>query len=288
MKELEKKIEEQTCAHREQVAHQQVEYERFEREIVDLREELEYEREARARNENLHDEKEETRDQVLMHELECQELRTLVEEMVCEQRKSNARVQQERNDAAREMERRLRRVLLDIADNEARVQELASKVKENARTREEHLRLEREKTEHEMGEIRQIICDQRTAAIQEAVCAQELAIQELNRREEVMALAQSERDARLEQEHSKVAREIEERLQKVQADMIGKAVQVQEALRAQGLAVEGLKSQMVSVVSDISCGDRPLRNALQDLPGWSDDLPVTAKGLWRAVLRIPI
>ena len=266
IEELQKKIEEQTHSQKAHAERQQAENQRAGREIVELRGDLDSERDARAQYEKLHDEKEEeTRDQVLMQEVECQELRRLIEGMVCEQRESNARVQQEHNDATREMERRLREVQVEIADNAAMIQELASKLQEDTRTQADHLRMGRERTEDEMVELRKILHDEVSARMQEVVRAQELATKEWNRREDEVALAQSEREERLEEEYIKVTEEIEERLRRAQADILGKGAQAQEALRLQALAVDGLKSQMVSVVEDIRLGDRPLRKALQSI-----------------------
>ena len=67
---------------------------------------------------------------------------------------------------------------------------------------------------------------------------------------EVMACEQRERDAHIEQEHSKVAREIERQLQKAQTDILGNEFQVQETMSAQGLAVEELRSRLESMVAD--------------------------------------
>lgn len=266
VQQLNEKVDEQAHPQATQVERQQAEYGRTEREIMVLRENLDNEREARARNDWRHNEKyEETQDQVLMQELESQELRSLIEVMVCEQRESNTRVQQERNDAAREMERRLRKVQVDIADNEARVQELESKVQEDTRTQAEHLRLERERTEYEMAELGKSLRDEKMARLQEADRAQKHATQDLDKRDEAMAIAQRERNMRLEQEHSKTAQEITRQLQKIQADITGNGTQVQEALHVQGLAVDQLKSQMASVVADILLGDQPLRKALRSL-----------------------
>jgi len=270
IQELEKKIENQTHTQRAQAEHQRAEYEQTERRIVELREDLDNERDARARDEWLHDEKEEeTRDQVLLQELECQELRSLMEVMAREQRESIARVQQERHEAARGIERRLRIVQADIADNEVRVQELASKVQENTRTQADHLRLEREKTEHEMVELRQVLHDERTVRLQEAAHAQVLATQELNRREEAIVLAQRERDARLDQEHRKFTLEIEGQLQNVRADIVGNGVHVQEALRVQELVIKELRSQTEDMVKEQELGDQPLRNAFKEFQVYS-------------------
>ena len=267
IQELEKKVEDQTRTQRVQAEHQRAEYEQTERKIVELREDLDNERDARARDEWLHDEKEEEmRDQVLLQELESQELRSLMEVMACEQRESIARDQQERKEAARDTERRLRRVEVDIVDNEVRVQEFASKVQEDTRTQVEHLKLERKKTEYEMAELRKSLRDERTARLQEAARAQELATQELNRHDEVVAIAQRERDMRFEQEQSKAVREMKEQLQKVQVDIMAIGVQVQEALHVQGMVVEGLKSQLEGVVKEQQLGDRPLRRVLQNIP----------------------
>ena len=163
------------------------------------------------------------------------------------------------------MERRLRIVLADIADNEARVQELAGKVQEDTHTQADHLRLEREKTEHEMAELRKSLHDERTTRIREAVCAQDLATQELNRREEAIVLAQRERNERLEQEHRKVTREMEGQLQRVKADIVANGAQVQEALRVQHLAIEGLRSQTEDMSKRQQLGHQSLRTALKNL-----------------------
>jgi len=274
IQELEKKIENQTHTQRAQAEHKRAEYEQTERKLAELREDLDNEREARVRDEWLHDEKEEeTRDQVLLQELECQELRSLMEVMAREQGESIARVRQERHEAARGMERRLRIMQADIADNETRAQELAGKVQEDTRTQAYHLRLEREKTEHEMAEIRELIHDERTTSIREAVCAQDLATQELNRRDEAIVLAQRERDERLEQEHRKVTREMEGQLQRVKADIVANGAQVQEALRVQHLAFEGLRSQTEDMAKKQQLGDQPLRRAFKEFSVYSYSTP---------------
>ena len=121
-------------------------------------------REAGARDGTLRNEKKvEVRDQVCM-----QNLRRLLEVMACEQRENSARIQQGHNDAAREMERRLPGLQVDIADIsdiEPKVPELASKVKDDTRTQAEHLRGEREKREHEMVGVDKILIDAKSTRI---------------------------------------------------------------------------------------------------------------------------
>jgi len=187
---LERKVEEQDRELKAQAGKR-----RLDRENAELREGLRNEREARMW------------DTMRTQELAVQELKRLMEVMAHEQREPDAQLQQEQIYSAQESERHHQRVQEEIGVNatlaqtalrahELAVQELARQVEEQAHTQTEKLRLERERTEREMVEMSGNLQDEIAAKLQEASCAQDLAIQDLKGREAAMALENFARDAR--------------------------------------------------------------------------------------------
>ena len=272
-------VEEQARAQMAQLESQRAENERTERDLVGLRETLDSQREARAQEQTLRDQKAaETHGQTSMQGPASQELKSLVEGMVREHyRERDARLEEQLEESAREMKRQVQRLHEENAANaehmqgvicaqESAIQELEKKIEEQTQTQRaqaEDQQVEHERAGRDMAQMQETLHNEREARALEdklrgemeeetrgQVLTLELACQELKSLMELMACEQRERDAHIEQEHSRVARDIERQLQKAQTDILGNEFQVQETMSAQGLAVEELRSRLESMVTD--------------------------------------
>jgi len=113
IQDLEKKT---TRTQREQTKRQQAEHGQTERDIVELRDTLRNEREARAGEDTWREEKEkDMRHQAQVQVFASQELKSLIAVMNGEQR--------ERDKDARDMERRLQGLQQDVVENETQIRE---------------------------------------------------------------------------------------------------------------------------------------------------------------------